>query len=104
MTALLLERNTFNDPAFPEEGLKGFGFALSFAGLGVFLGAFLAPYGVSKVGRHHWMRFALFASALCPLILAATQTQLTLILTAFLTSFLFNVRLSKNWRLCLGGW
>jgi len=87
LTALLLERNTFNDPAFPEEGLKGFGFALSFAGLGVFLGAFLAPYGVSKVGRHHWMRFALFASALCPLILAAEQSQITLILTAFLTSF-----------------
>ncbi|MEY4967851.1 MAG: hypothetical protein RIQ73_550, partial [Actinomycetota bacterium] len=70
LTALLLERNTFNDPAFPEEGF-----------------AFLAPYGVSKVGRHHWMRFALFASALCPLILAAEQSQLTLILTAFLTSF-----------------
>ena len=33
------------------------------------------------------MRIALFTSALCPLILAATQTQLTLILTAFLTSF-----------------
>ena len=87
LTALLLERNTFNDPALPENGLKGFGFALSFAGLGVFLGAFLAPYGVSKVGRHHWMRIALFTSALCPLILAATQTQLTLILSAFLTSF-----------------
>ena len=87
LTALLLERNTFNDPALPENGLKGFGFALSFAGIGVFLGAFLAPYGVSKVGRHHWMRIALFTSALCPLILAATQTQLTLILTAFLTSF-----------------
>ena len=87
LTALLLERNTFNDPAFPENGLKGFGFALSFAGLGVFLGAFLAPYGVSKVGRHRWMRFALFASAFSPLILAAAQTQIALIMTAFLTSF-----------------
>ena len=87
LTALLLERNTFNDPALPENGLKGFGFALSFAGLGVFLGAFLAPFGVRKVGRHRWMRFALFASAFCPLVLAASQTQIALIATAFLTSF-----------------
>ena len=87
LTALLLERNTFNDPLLPEDGLKGFGFALSFAGLGVFLGAFLAPIGVRKVGRHRWMRFALFVSAFCPLILAASQTQIALIATAFLTSF-----------------
>ena len=76
-----------NDPNFPEEGLKGFGFALSFAGIGVFLGAFLAPYGVRRVGRHRWIRLAILTSAACPLILAATQTQVTLILTAFLVSF-----------------
>jgi MFS family permease len=87
LTALLLERNSFNDPNFPEDGLKGFGFALSFAGIGVFLGAFLAPYGVSKVGRHRWIRLAILTSAACPLILASVQTQLTLILTAFLVSF-----------------
>lgn len=87
LTALLLERNSFNDPNFPEQGLQGFGFALSFAGLGVFLGAFLAPYGVSKVGRHRWIRLAMLTSAACPLILATTQTQVTLILTAFLVSF-----------------
>jgi len=86
LTALLLERNTFNDPALPENGLKGFGFALSFAGLGVLIGAFIAPYGVSKVGRHRWIRTTLFLSALCPLILAVEQTQVTLIATAFLTS------------------
>ena len=86
LTALLLERNTFNDPALPENGLKGFGFALSFAGLGVLIGAFIAPYGVSKVGRHRWIRTTLFLSALCPLILAVEQTQVTLITTAFLTA------------------
>ena len=73
LTALLLERNSFNDPNFPEQG--------------VFLGAFLAPYGVSKAGRHRWIRLAILASAACPIILAITQTQLTLILTAFLVSF-----------------
>jgi len=86
LTALLLERNTFNDPALPENGLKGFGFALSFAGLGVFIGAFIAPFGVQKYGRHRWIRTTLFLSALCPLILAFQQTQVTLIITAFLTS------------------
>jgi MFS family permease len=86
LTALLLERNTFNDPALPENGLKGFGFALSFAGLGVLIGAFIAPYGVNKVGRHRWIRTTLFLSALCPLILAVEQTQVTLITTAFLTA------------------
>ena len=83
----MLERNTCNDPSLPEKGLKGFGIALSLAGVGLFLGAFLAPYGVSKVGRHRWIRFSLLASSVCPLILAASQTQIALILTAFLTSF-----------------
>lgn len=87
LTALLLERNTFNDPLKPEDGLQGFGIALSFAGIGVFLGAFLAPYGVARFERHKWIRFSMFASACAPLILAAEQNQLTLILTAFFASF-----------------
>ena len=87
LTALLLERNTFNDPNMPEQGLRNFGFALSFAGLGVFIGAFLAPYGVSKFGRHQWMRLAILTSAACPIILAVSQNQITLIFTAFLVSF-----------------
>lgn len=87
LTALLLERNTFNDPAKPEAGLQGFGIALSIAGLGVFLGAFLAPYGVARFGRHRWIKFAMLASAFSPLILAASQTEVGLCLTAFLTAF-----------------
>ena len=87
LTALLLERNTFNDPTQPEQGLTGFGIALSVAGVGVFLGAFLAPYGVQKVGRHRWIKFAMFASAASPLILALSQTSIALSITAFLTSF-----------------
>jgi MFS family permease len=87
LTALLLERNSFNDPSRPEDGLQGFGIALSVAGIGVFLGAFLAPYGVARFGRHRWIKFAMFASAAAPLILAASQTKITLSLTAFLASF-----------------
>ena len=87
LTALLLERNTFNDPSKPEAGLQGFGIALTIAGIGVFLGAFLAPYGVARFGRHRWIKFAMIASACSPLILAASQTEIGLCATAFLTAF-----------------
>ena len=87
LTALLLERNTFNDPSKPEAGLQGFGIALSIAGVGLFLGAFLAPYGVARFGRHRWIKFAMIASACSPLILAISQTEIGLCVTAFLTAF-----------------
>jgi len=87
LTALLLERNTFNDPANPEDGLQGFGIALTIAGIGVFLGAFLAPFGVARFGRHRWIKFAMFASALSPVFLAIWQTEVALAVTAFLTAF-----------------
>lgn len=87
LNALLLERNTFNSPAKPADGLAGFGIILTVAGIGLFFGAFLAPYGVSKVGRHRWIRYAMLASASSPLILALWQTQIALALTAFLTAF-----------------
>ena len=87
LTALLLERNTFNDPSSPEDGLQGFGIALTIAGIGVFCGAFLAPYGVNRFGRHRWIKFAMYASASAPLVLAASQTQVALAITAFFTAF-----------------
>jgi hypothetical protein len=87
LTALLLERNTFNDPSRPEDGLQGFGIALTIAGIGVFLGAFLAPYGVARFGRHRWIKFAMYASAMSPLSLAIWQTEIALAVTAFLTAF-----------------
>jgi hypothetical protein len=87
LTALLLERNTFNDPLKPEDGLQGFGIALTIAGIGVFLGAFLAPYGVARFGRHRWIKFAMYASAFSPIFLAIWQTEVALAVTAFLTAF-----------------
>jgi len=87
LTALLLERNTFNDPSRPEDGLQGFGIALTIAGIGVFLGAFLAPYGVARFGRHRWIKFAMYASAISPVFLAVWQTEVALSVTAFLTAF-----------------
>ena len=87
LTALLLERNTFNDPSKPEVGLQGFGIALSIAGLGIFFGAFTAPYGVARFGRHRWIKFAMLASACSPLVLAVFQTEIALCTTAFLAAF-----------------
>ena len=60
LMALLLERNSFNDPADPDAGLAGFGMALAIAGIGIGLGAIISPYGVIKFGRHRWMRLLMF--------------------------------------------
>jgi MFS family permease len=84
LMALLLERNSFNDPQDPDAGLAGFGMALAIAGIGIGLGAIISPYGVLKFGRHRWMRLLMF---LCipPLIVYAAQVnEITMIGSAFL--------------------
>jgi MFS family permease len=82
--ALLLERNSFNDPQDPDAGLAGFGMALAIAGIGIGIGAIISPYGVLKFGRHRWMRLLMF---LCipPLVIYAAQVnEITMIGSAFL--------------------
>ena len=86
LIALLLERNTFNDPADSEAGLAGLSFTLSIAACGFVVGAVIAPYGVRKVGRHRWMRLMLSASTLGPLFIVFTRTPLTLAIAAFVTA------------------
>lgn len=86
LTALLLERNTFHDPADSEAGLAGLSFTLSIAAVGFVLGALIAPYGVSKFGRHRWIRYSLLMSAVGPAFLIIARTQTTLTLTAFFTA------------------
>lgn len=86
LIALLLERNTFHDPADNEAGLAGLSFTLSIAACGFVVGAAIAPYGVRRVGRHRWMRFTMVASTLGPLFIVFTRTPLTLSFAAFLTA------------------
>jgi MFS family permease len=86
LIALLLERNTFNNPADTEAGLAGLSFTLSIAAVGFVVGAVAAPYGVRKVGRHRWMRFSLVASTLGPLCILFVRTPLTLVCAAFVTA------------------
>ena len=83
LMALLLNRNTFNDPANPEAGLAGFAFAITIAGIGITIGAVVAPFGVKKFGRHTWIRYSLFASAVLPVFLALQQSQFFLVATGF---------------------
>jgi MFS family permease len=86
LTALLLERNTFNDPADSEAGLAGLSVTLSIAAAGFVIGAVAAPYGVRKVGRHRWMRLSIAAASISALFLVIDRTPLFLALTAFFTA------------------
>lgn len=83
LMALLLNRNTFNDPTDPDAGLAGFAFAITVAGIGITIGAIVAPFGVRKYGRHAWIRYSLFASGLLPIALAFNQGEFFLVVTGF---------------------
>ena len=86
LTALLLERNTFNDPADSDAGLAGLSFTLTIAAIGFVLGALIAPRGVSVMGRHRWMRLSVIAASISALTLVIERTPFLLALTAFLTA------------------
>ena len=86
LTALLLERNTFNDPADSEAGLAGLSVTLSIAATGFVVGALAAPYGVRKVGRHRWMRLSIFAASFGSLLLVIDRTPVLLAATAFVAA------------------
>ena len=86
LTALLLERNTFNDPADSDAGLAGLSFTLTIAAIGFVLGALIAPRGVSVMGRHRWMRLSVIAASMSALTLVIERTPFLLALTAFLTA------------------
>ena len=86
LVGLMLERNTFNDPNKPEAGLSGLALAFSIAGIGIVLGALIAPIGVKRFGRHNWMRSMMYLSVIGPIPLAIWGSEATLFLAAFLTS------------------
>ncbi len=86
MMALLLQRNTFNPSSDPDAGLQGFALSAVIAGIGIGVGALIAPFGVARFGRHTWIRSMLFASALAPLALSIDQNEFALLATGFLVS------------------
>jgi MFS family permease len=85
LTAMLLERNTFNDPNNSDAGLAGLSIALSCAAIGFTIGALIAPIGVRWTGRHRWMRLSMFAAAFGTLILVIDRNQILLCAAAFTT-------------------
>lgn len=68
MMVLILERNTYHSPDDPDAGLAGFAQVLTVAGIGIALGAFVAPFIVRKIGRHSLIRIATFVGT--PALLA----------------------------------
>jgi MFS family permease len=86
LTALLLERNTFHNPADSEAGLAGLSITLSIAAVGFIFGAIIAPFGVARMGRHRWMRLSIAAASVSALFLVIDRTQLLLAIAAFFTS------------------
>ena len=84
LMALLLERNSFNDPTDPDAGLAGFGVALAIAGVGIGLGAVISPYGVLKFGRHRWMRLLMYLCIPPLLGYALNINEFSMIASAFL--------------------
>ena len=85
LTAMLLERNTFNDPSNSDAGLAGLSVALSCAAVGFTIGALVAPIGVRWTGRHRWMRLSMFAASIGTLILVIDRNQILLCAAAFTT-------------------
>ena len=83
IVGLLLERNTFNNPADTEAGLAGVSRAIAFAGVGLVIGAIIAPVGVQRVGRHNWIRFMALFSAATPIFVGVIGTQFSLYIAAF---------------------
>lgn len=86
LTALLLERNTFNDPVDSAAGLAGLSITLTIAAIGFVIGALIAPRGVAAFGRHRWMRLSIFAASICSLLLVIDRNPILLAATAFFTA------------------
>lgn len=83
---LLLERNTFNDPTNTGAGLAGVSRAIACAGIGLVIGALVAPIGVEKIGRHNWIRFMVLTSAITPALVGIYHTPWSLFAAAFLVA------------------
>ena len=86
LTALLLERNTFNNPDDSAAGLAGLSLTLSIAAIGFVIGALIAPRGVAAFGRHRWMRLSIFPASICALLLVIDRNPILLAATAFFTA------------------
>jgi MFS family permease len=82
---LLMERNSFHNPKFPDQGLAGLATVITAAGIGVVLGAVATPPLAKRFGRHRWLRINMAFGAL-PALLIAWSTAITLPILALWVS------------------
>lgn len=85
LMALILERNSFNNPSDTEAGLSGFATAITIAGLGIMLGAIITPTAVRRFGRHRWMRIAMLIASAGPIIFILSQSEVAMIAMGFVS-------------------
>ena len=83
LMGLLLERNSFNPPSNPDEGLAGFAKALAVAGIGFGVGSFITPFFVNYFGRHRWIRIMMVGPIPFLVLFAFVQQVWLLLTTAF---------------------
>jgi MFS family permease len=83
MMVLLLERNTYHNPANPDAGLSGFAMMLTIAGCGIALGAFISPYVVRSLGRHIWIRLAMVIGTPSLILYVLIPNTFTIAIAAF---------------------
>jgi MFS family permease len=84
VTAVLLMRNTFNDPADPDAGLAGLATAVTVTGVGLLTGALLTPWGVARWGMARWLVAALSLGACTQVAIALLDQENALLVCAAL--------------------
>jgi MFS family permease len=84
VTAVLLMRNTFNDPADPDAGLAGLATAVTVTGVGLLVGALLTPWGARRWGMTRWLVAALSLGAVTQVAIALLSREQALLVCAAL--------------------
>lgn len=84
IAVILLERNTFNNPSQPSQGLASLAVVFAASGLGFFAAALVTPPGTRRVGTRGWVIISLAANAAVDASFAIWLNQPWVVVGAFL--------------------
>ena len=84
IAVILLERNSFNDPAHPSQGLASLAAVFAASGLGFFAAALVTPSGTRRVGIRGWVIISLGLNAAVDASFEIWLTQPWVLAGAFL--------------------